>query len=58
MTTFYDPSTKKPQPWVFIVFIIVPIAIALLSFAFGQKNYQDKQLEEKRAAGKDVFDKF
>jgi len=58
MTTFYDPATRKPHPWVLIVFIILPVLISLISFAFGQKNFQDKMEQERRAAKSDVFDKF
>jgi len=58
MTTFYDPTTRKPHPWVMIVFIIVPVALALLSFAFGQKRFEEKAEQERRAAHSDVFDKF
>ena len=58
MTTFYDPTTRKPHPWVLIVFIILPILISLLSFVFGQKSFQDKVEREKRAAQSDVYDKF
>jgi len=58
MTTFYDPATKKPHPWVMVVFIILPILLSLLSFAVGQRSFQNRMEQEKRAAQSDVFDKF
>ena len=58
MTTFYDPTSRKPHPWVLIVFIILPILLSLLSFALGQKSLQEKSEQEKRAGRIDIFDKF
>ncbi|HNV24317.1 MAG TPA: hypothetical protein PLH56_05680 [Candidatus Omnitrophota bacterium] len=43
MSLFYDPLTKKPKPWVFVVFIIIPIALFILSIVFG-RQYADKKV--------------
>ncbi len=48
MGLFYNPKTKKPQAWIFIFFIIIPILIIAITYILGQssaKKNQNKQQE-------------
>ena len=60
MGLFYDPLQKRTKPWVFILFVILPmILIGLLLIVGGQyskkKSVKDN---EKDLTPKEFFQKF
>ncbi|HLF17831.1 MAG TPA: hypothetical protein VI749_02940 [Candidatus Omnitrophota bacterium] len=58
MTLFYNPKTRKTHPWVFTVFVIMPLLLTAVAVYYGQQHMKKKMEEEKRKAQTDVFEKF
>jgi len=57
MSLFYDPQTKNVRPWVYIVFILVPIILIIITL-FGTRDLvneykQDQEIEETQDILKD-----
>lgn len=57
MSLLYDPQKKQTKPWVFVAFIIIPIAMLIVGLLFGKKYSSQKQ-HEKNATEVDIFDKY
>lgn len=59
MGLFYDPLQKKTKPWVFILFVIVPIMLIALFLIFGGQYAAKKKLtDEKDLTPQEFFKKF
>jgi len=54
MTLFYDPKSRKPKPWIFVIFIIIPIVLAIIGWIVGQGQVEDKSRQE--TITKDIFE--
>jgi hypothetical protein len=50
MSIFYDPKTKKVQPWIYVVFVLIPVVLVALLFLGSkkavEKNKKQKQIEK------------
>lgn len=58
MNVFYNSKKKKPNEWVIIVFILVPILIAILFFVYGRKVVErnvDFELDESRIRSSESY---
>jgi hypothetical protein len=59
MSIFYDPKTRKPQPWVIFAFILVPVILVALLFIIGGPMAERTQKAEGSAPKNetDIFSK-
>ena len=58
MSIFYDPQKKAVKPWVYIVFIAIPILL-FLGLIFGSKPAVEKyQQEKEQKKQQDIFEKL
>ena len=56
MSLFYNPKTKKAQPWIFVVFILIPVLLIVLLWMSTKKRvkeYHNQQVEKER----DIFER-
>ena len=58
MGLFYDPIKKKPQPWVFIALVAVPILIIIFGFIWGSSLAKKNSAEEKQETSDNFFKNF
>jgi hypothetical protein len=56
MSLFYDPKSKKTQPWVFALMIIVPIVLFVLVLMMGGQMTGKKKIQT-QSEEKDIFAK-
>ncbi|NTV29823.1 MAG: hypothetical protein HGA80_07070 [Candidatus Omnitrophica bacterium] len=40
MSIFYDPHSKKPLAWTYILFIAIPVVLFLAIYLYGQRKVQ------------------
>ncbi len=58
MGLFYDPIQKKTKPWVFIVFVVMPIVLIVLFFIFASPYAKKKSVAERELTPQEFFQKF
>ena len=60
MGMFYDPIKKKPQTWVFVAFVVVPIIIIIVGYIWGTNYAKSKPVssDEVKESPSDFFSKF
>ena len=58
MSIFYDPKSRKPQAWVKIFFISVPIILGLAVYFYGQQLAKQKEVEDTQKPPVDIFNKI
>ena len=58
MTLFYDPKKKQPQPWVKVIFILIPLILILLALTFGKKRFESELDNKGVDENIDIFDKI
>lgn len=54
MTLFYNPKTRKPHPWVILIFILIPILLVVLLFLIV-KPTADKTGKANQTPERDIF---
>ncbi|NLE65270.1 MAG: hypothetical protein GX606_05090 [Elusimicrobia bacterium] len=42
MSIFWDPRQKKPQPWIYVVFLLLVVALLALVYGYGMKRAEEK----------------
>jgi hypothetical protein len=58
MGMFYDPIKKRPQTWVIVSFIVVPILIIVIGYITGHQYAKEKNQIEKDLTPDEFFDTF
>jgi len=58
MTLFYNPRTRKVQPWVLMAFILVPLVILVIGWVVTQGMVSEHKIQKANEAAEDIFDKL
>lgn len=58
MGMFYDPIKKRPQTWVFITFICVPILLVMIGFIWGKTKVKENSPQDKEVSPDEFFKTF
>lgn len=60
MGLFYDPIQKRTKPWVFVVFVILPVILIGLCLIVGGQYAKKKSVKdsEKDLTPQEFFQKF
>lgn len=55
MSIFYDPRQQRPQPWVFIFFMVLMVLVAYFIYAYGDHKARNMPSEETQSNS--IFEK-
>ena len=58
MSLFYDPVKRRPQIWVVIGFIVIPILGIILFLFMGRRFVEQKQKQDIQGKPVDIFDRI
>ncbi len=58
MSVFYNPTTRKPQAWVMVLIVLVPIFLAVVTWFYGQGEIEKKKSKQIQQVEEDIFKKL
>jgi len=58
MNIFYNTNTKKPYPWVFAVFALVPIIVIIIAIIISNNIAEANRKKEALDKKVDIFERF